>query len=290
MARRGGGGGRSHSSGGGGRSHSSGGSWGRSHSSSWGRSSHHHHHYYGGGGGYYSSSGPAGFSVCVFFAVFAIIVAFTMFIGLANVNQDLRYIQEDYNYYQSMIDNAKEDTSLQVNAKIDDILYNADYNKYYIQYSFQLTFKTGGSCRYTYQETFCIYNDNVFETYEIGDDYLIAVSQNTDRWRGVDSINMDYEFTTLEDDGEYVKAQGNKTLFTCLGIAAVAVAISLFILNAVLAKKKAKKTAESEQQITPDTTMLGGTSATKTEYKCKYCGCILKEGEITCSKCGAPRK
>lgn len=290
MARRGGGGGRSHSSGGGGRSHSSGGSWGRSHSS-WGGSSHHHHHYYGSGGGYYSSSGPAGFSVCVFFAVFAIIIAFTMFIGLANVNQDLRYIKEDYNYYQAMIDSAKEDTSLQVNAKIDDILYNANYNKYYIQYSFQVKFKDNSIRNYTYQETFCIYGDDVFEKFRVGDNYLIAISQNTDRWRNVDSINMDYEFTTLEDDGEYVKAQGNKTLFTCLGIAAVVVAISLFILNAVLANKKAKKTAESEKQITSDTTVLGSsTTTTKTEYKCKYCGCVVKEGEITCSKCGAPRK
>lgn len=290
MARRGGGGGgRSHSSGGGGRSHSSGGSWGRSHSS-WGGSSHHHHHYYGGSGGYYSSSGPAGFSVCVFFAVFAIIIAITMFIGLMNTNQDLRWIEQDYKYYQSMIEDAKEDESLQVNARIDTILYNADYGKYYISYSYWVHFKNGGSS-YKSQETFCIYDDDVFDKYNEGDNnYKIAISQNQDRYLEVDSINMDYEFTTLEDDGEYVKAQGSKTLFTCLGIAAVVVAISLFILNAVLANKKAKKTAESEQQITSETTMLGGTSTAKAEYKCKYCGCVLKEGEITCSKCGAPRK
>ena len=94
----------------------------------------------------------------------------------------------------------------------------------------------------------------------------------------------------FEDDGEYLKAKSNKVLFTVLGSVAVVAAISLFILNAKLAKKKAKKEEDSQKTISESTTTFDQNTTTKTEYKCKYCGCIIKDGEITCSKCGAPRK
>lgn len=245
------------------------------------------------------------------FGFFFLIIAFVMLSFSGNKDyllENKQFIESDYAYYQKIITDSKTDTDKQITATVKDVLYNEDIDGWYITYWFEMGGKTFGYNSYDEHYTFCIYKedpsihedpigngdpDNLYPI-QNGDPFPIAVN-TTNAYATVRSVNMDYEYTTLDNDIEYVqicnKINAPNTQIP-VGIGALIISISIFIIGIVLAIRRSKK--QKAEEIANSGKPTVETSATvfasERENQCEYCGCIIKAGETTCKQCGAARK
>ena len=283
----------SHSSGGSRSSSSFGGSRGGSHRSSFSSSSSRRSSYGGGyysgphhhrpfrvrwGGRYYVYSDGATVGIAVL--VFAIIFAFIfMRVGAIDVNyykQELTKIEEDYDYYQDMIQYAENnrDRGYIVEGEVVDKFYNEDAGKYYIVYKVDVPDSMFDLQGYTYS-VYTLEETSNFrrgESIEIAVDTVPVTSQT-------DSINVDYKNTTLEDDGEYVITKNNLTKARLQKWISVVVFIGLIVLLVYITWKKKKPEESSEKK--------EEAKVESTTYKCAYCGSTYSKTRAKCPSCGA---
>lgn len=290
MRSRSGGGGRSHSSSRSsfGRSHSSG-SIGRSHVSRPSSSTihrhhgpvghghthypHHHHrtYVYHSGHGVLISPLSALFMVLMFFCfIFTII----MFVNVNEAKNMLGAIQNDYEYYQSIIEYAETHPSCQIEGEIIGKYYDDKYDKYFIEYKY----------KHVTDYSFYIYDEQDINNMNIGDTILLACD-SVDK---TITINMDYKNYSLEEDGEYnyyLKRSKNGFL-AYIGVAGI---IAMIVIVSVIETKYRKKEKESDTTTSTTTSTTTNTSAQTNQY-CAYCGSKVTNDSAKCSVCGATNR
>lgn len=287
------------------RSSSSRSSWGGG-GSSWGRGPRHYHH---GTHVHVHSRGSflAPFIAFAMFFIFIGIMCFAFPVDIEALKRKKGLIEADFAYYQKLVTDAKEDSSLQINAKVKDVWYDEDYDAYYITYWFTIGTKTYGLADNDEHYTFHIYkhdpsthsdpigNGDPYDLYPIdsGDTFPIAINTR-DTNSSVDSVNMDYEHTTLEHDYQYKDLCGrinNPHHQTIVGVVATCIGVTIITIGIVLAVKRAKnQKAEEIANSGNPAAAAAGVAPTPKENKCDYCGCVIKAGETSCRRCGAARK
>lgn len=298
---RGGGGGSSgggHSGGGGG---SSGGSWGGGHSRSPRSYGYRHGHrvvfIHGSSGGYMRTSHSA---LITFLRILMIICVFGCFISstLWSAEKDFKAdIENEYTYYQEMISNAEANEALGqdyiIKAAIRGIYTRKDSSgKYRVLYKFQTI--TGD---YNDGYTFDTYTKEEAEAIR-AQGYIEIAVDSCPLTASTDSIDIAYKNTTLDDDGQYlyVKKQINK--FMILTISCIAGIIVFGALQPILTKKFTKNDdgevpANYKQSSVEGQTEQKYSYTTNVNYppkkrrQCMYCKARIKDGESSCSKCGA---
>ncbi len=283
--------GGSHSSGGSSSSRSSfGGGGGSSHSS------HHHFHH----GRLYINGRPAGPKASIAFLVMFLILfsgmwAFGGFMIGAQRQQALNKVKADYEYYQNMIDFAKQNNSPTTQYIITGTVtgkFLSEYNnKWYLSYSFQ----SAGGQKY-HGETYAIYSQsdvsniipNVTTIQLAADSYIITET--------TDTINMDYENTTLNDDGYYVSIKNSMLSPQILCFVVAGGSAILFISMIVKEVKNLKNKNSFAETLTNNNQSLNSETSNKTETTmqsssqanyCVYCCSEVPEGKSKCPNCGA---
>ena len=215
--------------------------------------------------------------------IFTGLIIFMYFVGIAlmcsNYKSQLRKIEADYNYYQDMVRYAEIHTSYQKEGRITQVSYNPKYDRYYYNYTIYTTMGLINGY------TFCVYTEEDLKDIKVGTIVMFAMSDNGSNANPyTDSVPMDYIYTTLEDDGEYLyfikQAKTNKTagiVITCIATALLGTTIFL-----IFKFKKLEGENSSETQIeTP-------TSSPKEETSyCSYCGAVLSSKNGSCPSCGA---
>ena len=295
-------------SGGGGRSgggHSSGG-WGGGRSGgghrtprSYGYRNGHRVVFLHGSSGEYMRTSHNAFLVFLRVLMFiAIFFCFAMGTSYSASNQFIDGIKKDYNHYQQMIDNAKskeqQGYNYIISADVTGVYTEYDSSgKWYIEYTFK---SQNGSLIEGY--TFDTYTKERAQEIQSISTIEIAVDRNPITIF-TDSIDVEYETTTLEDDGQYLyhikKLNGYKVGSICSIVLLIACVVLMPILTIKFTKDDS---AESVQQaLDPANQVASGTqTATTTQTVvsqkryCAYCNSKLKDGEYTCSRCGATVK
>ena len=275
--------------------------------SSWGGRHHHHHHgthvHIHGRGGFL-----APFIAISLFLIFVSIMLLAFPVDVEALERKKKLMEADYTYYQGLVANAKEDSSLRRDAQVKDVWYDEDIDAWYITYWFEMNGKTYGLLDEDEHYTFYIYkydpsvhedpigNGDPYDLYPIdsGDTFPIAV--NTTTGVSVDSVNMDYEYTTLEHDYEY-KILCNRINHPndnlIVGAVMLGIGVTVITIGIVLAVRRSKKQKAEEIANSGNPAAAAAATSTTTsvqENKCDYCGCIIKYGETTCKRCGAARK
>lgn len=221
------------------------------------------------------SSGVLGLLVVLFFFLF-----FGTLITNMNKNAakaEIVNLEVEYDYYQNMIDYAKEHTEYQVDAKVTGKFFDDSMDKWYFTYELETANGRGSLEGYTFTHY------TTTETYRIvvGQNISVAVDSVPVNYQ-TDSINMDYDNVALEDIGEYVVAKKSArtstivwVVFVILDIAIVA-GIGLYIFKK-MKKEDEKEVKKEESAPVSDSNVIC----------CKYCGTISDKGTKKCPGCGA---
>lgn len=275
-----GGGGRS-SFGGGRSSRSSFGGPSYSHRGGFGGHRHHHtvyigprrHHHYYYGGGVSTSPLSALVIVLIFFTFFFGLIGFGMSGNVAYEEESVQIAIEDYNFYQNMIDDARDEGNI-VNGIVVNKYYDYEVEKYYIVYRLP-----GLSENF---ETFSVYSLEEVSKYKSGGAIPIALDRSTINF-DTESIDLDFENIELEEFSLYVMANSalksaKTTRTVCLTIAG-----ALLVIVIIVIAKSSKKSSAS------DTSGVSGSvgSSSASSATCKYCGTVHEPGTKKCSNCGA---
>jgi hypothetical protein len=176
-------------------------------------------------------------SAFVALAVFALFLAIVCTLGVSGDKSYLQQIESDYMYYQDMIDDAYDkqilgDSSYLVDGVIISKFQSDTCDKWYVTYYF--LDKDGEKVDgYTYS----IYTWNQVKDMDPGDIIKLAVDSNPIT-QDTDSINVDYKYTTLEDDGEYAQLLKKRKIMKTAAISLYIVAGALFISSIIKGSKK----------------------------------------------------
>lgn len=217
---------------------------------------------------------------------FAVFFAIPIIMIISSINGQLEKIKEDYSYYQNMIEVADSMENQNVDGYIiygtitgKDLKYD---NKYYLTYSFEA--KDGSIVDNGY--TFSTY------TFEEVKDLIPGVSQiklaleTNQSNEYTDSIDYNYKYTTLEDDGEYTQITKNKQTLETYLIVLISATVVCLIIMAVILIKGLKKEKSETQELNANTSRTIQETPRK-EMHCRYCGSIVLDGKTSCDNCGA---
>lgn len=259
-----------------------------SRSSSFGGSSrsysggHYHHHgpirirfgrrYYVYTGG----SSAIGLLVVLFF-----FLLFGTFItsGIKNgAKSEIINLEEEYYYYQNMIDYAKTHPEYQKEATVTGRFYDSDMDKWYITYELD----TQNTYAKLEGYTFAHYSSSQIYNIVVGSDIDVAVDSNPVNIL-TDSVDMAYDTVGLEDVGEYIAAKKSARTSTTVWVIFVILDILSVIGIVLYFYKKMKKEDEKEEskqetKVDPNTVI------------CKYCKTVSDKGTKKCPSCGAGLK
>lgn len=224
---------------------------------------------------YYYVGGNSTFSIVTIVLFFTLLFTFVFGVKYSSAKNDLVYIQEDYVYYQDMIDYAKVNNEYIVDATVSGKFYNTYAEKYYITYEIDIN-----SYSKLKGETYSTYTLTETGKYRIGEKIKVAVD-SIPITSNTDSIPMDYDGISFEKDGEYVslkKESRNNLIFLIIGILVNIAIIFLFIRymrkhSKVEDKDDETKTIEPKPEVTTTT--------------CKYCGGVHDKKKSKCPDCGA---
>lgn len=217
--------------------------------------------------------------VSLFIALFGFLIAFA---ATSSVKKDIAKIEIDYTYYQDMIEYAEAHTGYVRNGKIIDKFKLEDSEYWYLTYSLDTD---DGKTLEGY--TFSVYKWDQVKNYHVGDDILIAVNSNPVTL-ATDSINVEYKNTTLNDDGEYVKAQKDLKTFPIIGGAMIGVAVVILVVGIVVFKKNLELEKAKIEEDKRHNEVEEKSKRTKTS--CPYCGAKNDISANKCSSCGGSLK
>lgn len=214
-------------------------------------------------------------SVCLFFIIAAMLLLFTFGSSISACKEERAMIEEEYAYYQNMIEYAElnENQGYIIKAKVTEKQYDSELKKYRYIYSFKTS--SGGT-----ENGYTFYIYSLEELPAIGTEFDLAVD-SVPVTSNTDSIPVDYKFTTLEDDSAYVVLNNmiKKNTLIVVGIVAVIVlGIGGIVAIILTAKRKEEEKKEEEKQ-----------KEIEEEKKkfCQYCGTKIKETDSTCPNCGS---
>lgn len=214
-----------------------------------------------------------------------------------NENSFKHEIERQYTYYQQLVSNAKIQEAQGRDYIIEAIAYSCypryDSNgKYRILYKFETM-----SGSYNDGYTFDTYTKEEAEAI-VKNGYITIAVDSYPITMYTDSVDVEYGNTTLEDDGQYVYTVKKVNKLLTIAISFGAGILILGVLQVVLTKKFTKK--EDEKDLAEALKPSGGDSSQQTyshttnvnypsrkKRKCVYCNSRIKDGEDTCSRCGA---
>lgn len=224
-----------------------------------------------------SSGRQSVLSLIIIAGLFLVMGLIINFGTLSSFKEDKRMIEEENRYYISMVERAESDSRYMVEGTVEEQFYKTEYERYYITYTFETD---AGNTVSGY--TFSIYTlDNVpakGSTIWLAVDDLVV---DTD----TDSVPMDYDDFTLEDDGEYLKVKktiSKATWKIVLFIGLIVVAVGGYILVIVTAKKKQEEKEETEKA-----EQKAKEEAEEKKRFCEYCGARVEPSDSVCPQCGA---
>ena len=212
--------------------------------------------------------------------VFALIFSIFTGIGLADSSNELKKIKADYEYYQSMVQNAEENSLYLTSAKITGRFYNDTADKYYLTY----TIKT--ALDQTLEgETFCTYTLKESMQFEIGESVPVAVDSVTITL-DTDSCLMDFKEMPIERLGEYTYTKGQITttaiMTSIFGVASVGLLVASIVISV-----KYKELAPSTTKDDENKTQNSQPAEKENTWVCEYCGNVNDNKELHCTQCGA---
>lgn len=210
------------------------------------------------------------FIAFVLFLIFGFLAMFSMF----NAQKQMNLIEDDHDYYCNLVRYAILHPDFQKTGKITGRFENRTCRKWYLTYSLQTD---NGQTLEGY--TYSLYsNDEIFE-FEIGSEIQLAVDTKVVTL-STDSINMDYLDIPIENDGEYVLANGLKKI-------SMIFMIIMFCLSAtclgfgIFKMKKGMKLNELEKE------KASSTFVEENVKRCPYCGSKRNPEDSKCQNCGA---
>lgn len=241
----------------------------------------HYHH-----GPHYGSAAP-GWTIWLFLAFFIAFFSIPFFAMSATCSRSIGVIEDDFFYYRNMVSSAKAGQKEIIDATITGIYKNTDAGKWYIEYTLidddSLLSQNGAYLRTTYS----MYTNEEIVKYNVGSKIAVVVDRmpinvNTD------SMVMDFERFTLEDDGEYQQLVKQKGIYKTVAIVLISIGGALIILAGCLAIKDMKnpRVYNDGEEGSEDVSNNAPSTAKKTSY-CPYCGCKAEEGRKKCEHCGA---
>jgi len=213
--------------------------------------------------------------------IFMAIIGFVFSIAFAGavsvVNGNIAKIKEDYAYYQTMINMAKQNPSVLIlSADVTDSFLGSG-NKYYITYEYEYDTdkKLNGYTYsvYTREEAAALLGTG---TVQIAINKA-PVNANTD------SITMDFDGRNYKDDGDYIQNLASKKAVIIVFSVILSI-IAIFIVLVAVGTVKTLKKKNSPAPTKPDSDTSPAKPTTPT---CAYCGSTLKEGQTQCPSCGA---
>lgn len=220
----------------------------------------------------------------------------------SNENDFKQSIERDYNRYQQMIAIAKtkEEQGFDyiIKANVTRIATEEDScGKWYIEYFFNDSFDSPVE-GYTF-DTYT--KERAMEIKEQG--WIEIAVESLPIFSNTDSIDVEYANTTLTDDGQYLHTLNLIKKGKNVTIISGAVLLGLIIFSAILTNKFTVKEEtdlattndETADQPSAETANTAGefgslskpTAHTHIRRKCAYCNSRIKDGEVSCSKCGA---
>ncbi len=231
-------------------------------------------------------------SLLTFFIVFSIFFIFAGTIMFTQAKGDIQKVERDFFRYQNMIAYAHQHPELIVDGTIENHYYDEAAEKWYITYSFRTN--DNGNIP---GETYCVYTaeDLLKEEYRVGSVIRLAVDRVPEHYDDdVDSIPLDYEFMTIEQDGFYIVQQNTMRVGKIMLIVA-SIALGGTILINILVVATTKKKSDKNGNPIPET---ASTTSTKTSTPsttdqthnhtyCDYCGAKLPNTASKCPNCGA---
>lgn len=234
------------------------------------------------GGHYYvvTSGTQSILMIMLFFIMFFGMFAFSNGINRSVLKEEISLIEQDYIYYQDMIDYAEsqggESTGYIVNATVTGKYYNADAERYYFVYEIELPNTSRDLEGYTYS----CYTITEASIYRVGDVMKVAV-ESPNITINTDSINMDYKDMPLERDGEYLAAKSSlksattsMIIFILVDVAIVAIGVFVVIKKKQLAEEKEAKEEKVKAEANAD-------------VYCSYCGSVVSKNTTKCPNCGS---
>ncbi len=225
--------------------------------------------------------------VLLFFAIFGI---FTSAVLKSGANSTIRTIQQDYIYYQDMVDYAKLHEDYQIEGTVITKYYKETYKKWYITYYFTTEdgYRVEGY-------TFSVYDFEDIKDIRAGDKILLAVD-GLPLTRDTDSVPMDYGDMPIERDGEYQtflsqKKGANIALIVCISVTGgiVIIAVLTAFFNKVRVQEHPNDVGTSSNTSDNSTNNKEVENTPKPTY-CQYCGAELENGKKKCSNCGAKQQ
>lgn len=241
--------------------------------------------YIGGGRRYHDASAvtvrSSGWIALIIAMVFFAIISF--FIGgIFNAQKRfadtaIQSYDEEYDYYQNMIDNAKEKDYI-IKATVTDAIKDFDTDKYYITYKF-----THNGVTVSNGHSFSIYSiQQASDLVQLGEiDIAVAGIPITSL---TDSVPMDYEDFDKTQEGRYIGAynllnESNTAVIIAYSLSVLFLGIMIF---AIVKYKKAMAN-QSNESITISSESKG-VEKIKT---CSYCGTASNPENGKCPNCGA---
>jgi len=253
-----------------------------------------------GGRRYYVSNGvSSGMSIMSFFAFFlfvlALILLSTGYSVAGQTAQEIEIIKQDYAKYQNMIKTAENNNEYMLlttdeNAAVITKQEKCDRSdKYFLRYEFE---DKNGYIVEGY--TFCTYTkeDMLKMQYQEGQKIQLALSTKKDAiTQNTNSIDYNYKYTTIEDDGDYIAlknkdVKGMERGFKLGGFFALLGGIALIVMSVVMYYKK-RKIYEENQKAEEVAKQKAEEAARPKSNFCVYCGAKIPSQDIKCPSCGA---
>lgn len=235
----------------------------------------------------YTGDGSYGlFSSLLIFAIIAFMISSCLLAGFFNAKSKVQKIEDDRVYYLEMISAAETNGKIDTHAKVSSIVYNEDYEKYYITYTF--TNASGEIDGYS----FCMYESRISAPQVFNGSNYISVAYDN-QTSNADSIPTDYAGFSLSDDGEYVYYNNEKTWFPIVSGLGYGVGVLLFVGSCVAIGTNIKNHKEDKDKVegktSGDNVNLNKPVEEENEY-CPYCGSKVLKSDKKCINCGASIK
>ena len=239
------------------------------------------------------SSALGMFLVLIFMSLF---FGFIVFMGGMSITSEMEQRASEHEYYMSFIENAKA-SGRQAYVDVTGI-YRGENNKYWVEYGFGHYFSLSNSymydgwsyTMYTLAEAQSYMNEGQILVYHDFNPTGYSLDKNDpNNWNmNTDTIPADYEFQTLDQDGDYQNLKSTKGImdiifYICIGVAVFCVVAAVRV-SSKAQKEEATATVSSVNSTSSSAT---STASSSTHTYCAYCGSKLEKTATKCPNCGS---